>query len=258
MAQNIYDDPGFFEGYSKLDRSIHGLAGAAEWPTMRSMLPDLAGRRIVDLGCGFGWLCRFAREHGAAHVLGIDVSERMLTRARELTVDGGIEYRRLDLECLYLQERSFEIAFSSLALHYVADVQRLLATVARALVPEAHLVLSVEHPIYTAPTHPGWLAGNDGGRTWPIDRYLDEGPRETDWLAKGVIKQHHTLATYLNALAGAGFRIARVEEFGPTDEQIAAHPDWAVERERPMFLLVKAVRDGFAETGLARGTTAGA
>lgn len=249
MAQNIYDDPTFFQGYSALDRSTQGLAGAAEWPTMRALLPDLTGRRIVDLGCGFGWFCRYAREYGAAHVLGIDVSERMLARAGELTEDRGIEYRRLDLECLRLPERSFEIAFSSLALHYIADVRRLLATIARALVPGGQLVCSVEHPIYTAPRHPGWLAGKDGGQTWPVDRYLDEGPRETDWLAKGVIKQHHTLATYLNALGGAGLRIARVEEFGPTDEQVAVHPDWAVERERPMFLLMKAVRDGSAEPG---------
>lgn len=249
MAQNIYDDPSFFENYRKLDRSTQGLAGAAEWASMRALLPDLAGRRVVDLGCGFGWFCRHAREQGAARVLGIDVSERMLARAGELTTDRGIEYRRADLESLVLPERSFEVAFSSLALHYLADVRRLLATIARALVSGGHLVCSVEHPIYTAPRHPRWLTGSDGGATWPIDRYLDEGPRETDWLAKGVIKQHHTLATYLNALIGAGFRIVHVEEFGPTDEQVAVHPEWAVERERPMFLLMKAVRDGSEEPG---------
>ncbi|MGN6466729.1 MAG: SAM-dependent methyltransferase, partial [Rhizobiaceae bacterium] len=55
MAQNIYDDVGFFAGYSGLDRSVHGLAGAAEWPVLRSMLPDVNGLRVVDLGCGYGW-----------------------------------------------------------------------------------------------------------------------------------------------------------------------------------------------------------
>lgn len=249
MAQNIYDDPTFFEGYSRLDRSTQGLSGAAEWPTMRTLLPDLTGRRIVDLGCGFGWFCRYAREQGAAHVLGIDVSERMLARAAELTTDREIEYRRSDLEHLSLPERSFELAFSSLALHYVADVRRLLATVARALTPGGHLVWSVEHPIFTAPSHPGWAVGSGGGNTWPVDRYFAEGPRETHWLAEGVIKQHRTLATYLNALTGAGFRIARVEEFGPTEEQVAVHPDWAVERERPMFLLMQAVRGASVDLG---------
>lgn len=74
MTQNIYDNPTFFEGYNQLDRSVYGLSGAAEWPTIQAMLPDLRGRRIVDLGCGFGWFCRWAREQGARSVLGLDVS----------------------------------------------------------------------------------------------------------------------------------------------------------------------------------------
>lgn len=54
MGQNIYDDPSFFEGYSQLGRSVHGLAGAAEGLAVRAMLPDLRGLRVVDLSCGSG------------------------------------------------------------------------------------------------------------------------------------------------------------------------------------------------------------
>src|SRR5215510_10880090 len=55
MTQNIYDNPEFFEGYGKLPRSIEGLAGAAEWPALRALLPVPGGLRILDLGCGYGW-----------------------------------------------------------------------------------------------------------------------------------------------------------------------------------------------------------
>ena len=48
MAQNIYDQRDFFEGYSGLARSVKGLDGAPEWPAIRAMLPALDGRRIVD------------------------------------------------------------------------------------------------------------------------------------------------------------------------------------------------------------------
>ena len=65
MAQNIYDNPEFFEGYSRLGRSVEGLAGAAEWPSLKAMLPDVRGLRVADLGCGYGWFCRWASEHGA-------------------------------------------------------------------------------------------------------------------------------------------------------------------------------------------------
>src|SRR5947209_16534939 len=90
MTQNIYDNAEFFAAYSRLQRSVEGLDGAPEWPALQAMLPDLSGRRVLDLGCGFGWFCRWAREHGATHVEGIDVSEKMLARARAATVDPAI------------------------------------------------------------------------------------------------------------------------------------------------------------------------
>ena len=74
MTQNIYDDPKFFEGYSRLPRSVAGLDGAPEWPALRALIPALQGCSVVDLGCGYGWFCRWAREAGAARVLGLDVS----------------------------------------------------------------------------------------------------------------------------------------------------------------------------------------
>jgi hypothetical protein len=60
MAQNIYDDEEFFAAYCGLRRSIEGLDGAPEWPTLRAMLPEMLGLRVVDLGCGFGWFVRWA------------------------------------------------------------------------------------------------------------------------------------------------------------------------------------------------------
>ena len=243
MTQNIYDNPEFFEGYSRLPRSIEGLEGAAEWPALRALLPDMRGLRIVDLGCGYGWFCRWARAEGAARVLGLDVSEKMLARARDMTSDGAIAYLAADLERVTLPEASFDLAYSSLAFHYVRDFAALVGKVHRALVPGGRLVFSVEHPIYMAPSHPEWSVAADGRTIWPLDAYLAEGPRTTDWLAKGVVKQHRTLGTTLNLLIRLGFTIGHVEEWGPSAEQIAAHPDWAVERERPMFLLVAAHRD---------------
>jgi SAM-dependent methyltransferase len=226
VTQNIYDNAGFFAGYSQLRRSVDGLDGAPEWPTLKSMLPELGGRRVVDLGCGFGWFCRWAREAGAASVLGLDVSANMLARARETTPDPAIVYRQADLETLELPAASFDLAYSSLTLHYIEKLTALFATVHRALAPGGSFVFSAEHPLYTEP-------GAD---------YLDEGPRTTDWLAQGVVKQHRTLARYLNLLIEAGFTIRRVEEWGPTREEIAAHPEWKIDHRRPAFLLVSAAR----------------
>jgi ubiquinone/menaquinone biosynthesis C-methylase UbiE len=242
MAQNIYDTPKFFEGYSRLPRSIHGLDGAPEWPDIRALLPDLNGKRVVDLGCGFGWFARWARQHGAAHALGLDLSRNMLERARADTRDSGIEYRIADLESLELPERSFELAYSSLAFHYVADFARLMQTVHRALVKDAHLVFSIEHPVYMAAAQPQWTGDAGGCKTWPVNNYSREGVRTTDWLANGVVKYHRTMATTLNTLLDTGFAVRRVVEFAPSAEQIAAAPQLAEEMERPMMLIIAAQR----------------
>ncbi|MET3845751.1 ubiquinone/menaquinone biosynthesis C-methylase UbiE [Bradyrhizobium sp. OAE829] len=176
MAQNIYDNPEFFAGYSNLRRSVYGLDGAPEWPAIRTRLPNLGGKRIVDLGCGFGWFARWAKMQGAAHILALDISENMIARATADTSDPDIEYAIADLDHLDLPEASFDLAYSSLAFHYVRDFERLVRTVHRSLTSGAHLVFTIEHPIYMAPTRPGWSVDGDGRRTWPVNQYSVEGP----------------------------------------------------------------------------------
>ncbi|UFN47987.1 methyltransferase domain-containing protein [Roseomonas sp. OT10] len=242
MAQNIYDTPDFFAGYSRLPRSVQGLDGAPEWPSLRALLPPLAGRRVVDLGCGFGWFARWAAEQGAAAVLGLDLSEQMLARARVETASPAVAYRRADLESLDLPGGGFDLAYSSLAFHYVEDFARLARTIHHALLPGAAFVFSIEHPIYMAPSRPGWMAAEDGRRVWPLDCYSLEGPRVTDWLAPGVRKYHRSLGMTLNTLIVAGFTLRHVEEWHPDQAQLAAHPEWAEEMDRPMFLLIAAGR----------------
>jgi SAM-dependent methyltransferase len=240
MAQNIYDQAEFFEGYARLPRSQLGLLGAPEWPSLQRLLPDVRGLDVVDLGCGFGWFCRWAREQDAASVLGVDISENMLARAQALTPDKAITYQRADLEHLALPERRFGLAYSSLALHYVDALPELIGSIRRALLPEARFVFSVEHPIYTAPAHPDWVLDANQRKSWCVNQYALEGPRTTNWLAPGVIKQHRRLATYVNLLIASGFQLAALEEWSPSDAQLAAAPELAPERERPTFLLVAA------------------
>ncbi len=242
MTQNIYDNDDFFAGYAKLKRSEEGLAGAPEWASMSAMLPDLTGLAVLDLGCGYGWFCRHAREKGAGSVVGVDVSEKMLARAVEAS-DPAIRYVRADLDAFTLEPNTFNVVYSSLAFHYLKNLDALFAEIAKALVPGGRLVFSVEHPMFTAPVAPNWSTSTDGRKAWPVDSYLKEGPRTTNWLAPGVIKQHRTMATYLNLLWRNQLAVFHVEEWGPTDAQIADWPALADERERPTFLLLAATRD---------------
>ncbi len=242
MAQNVYDTPEFFEGYSQLGRSVHGLAGAAEWPMIRTLLPALNGLRILDLGCGFGWFSRFAAEEGAASVLGLDLSENMIAKARMENAHSAITYEIADLERVELPTAAFDLAYSSLAFHYLEDFGRLVEKVHSALAPGGKFVFTIEHPIYMASRNPGWRTDEAGQRFWPVDGYSVEGPRTTDWLAKGVVKYHRTIGTTLNTLIDGGFAIRRVIEWHPSPDQLAANPALAEEMDRPMILMVSAER----------------
>jgi len=85
VIENKYDDPLFFYKYSQMDRSSKGLAAAGEWRTLQGMLPGFEGKRVLDLGCGYGWHCAYAAAKKAKSVVGIDISKLMLEKARRLT-----------------------------------------------------------------------------------------------------------------------------------------------------------------------------
>lgn len=243
MAQNIYDDPDFFDAYAGLLRQQLGLEGAPEWPAMRAMLPaPLDGAGVLDLGCGYGWIARWAEHAGAARVVAVDVSERMLARAAEFDDGGRIEYLRADLD-RFEPAGEFDVVVSSLTLHYLADLDRLLSATAATMPSGARLVVSCEHPIYLAPADPRFSEGPHYSE-WPVSRYHVEGERHTSWLgASGVVKYHRKIDTYFRSLTGAGFEVTDLVEWGPGDDDLAGHPEWAIELERPMILLLGATRD---------------
>jgi SAM-dependent methyltransferase len=180
MAHNIYDDKTFFDEYIKLPRQVNGLDGAGEWPSFRSLIPDVHGANVLDLGCGFGWLCRWARENGAKEVLGVDQSANMLTKAREFPQDHAIIYQQADLDILELPPNTYDIAVSSLTLHYLKNLSGLVAQVYQSLRPGGSFVFSAEHPIYTSPRNPKLVKDQEGHNVWQLDGYLCEGPRTTN------------------------------------------------------------------------------
>lgn len=235
---NIYDDRRFFEKYSQMSRSRLGLEGAGEWRTLERMLPDFSGKRVLDLGCGFGWHCVYAARHGAVRVLGLDRSENMLRRAREQTRETAVEYRQMELEEYEYPEGAFDVVLSSLALHYVKDFSDVCQKAARTLVRGGDFVFSIEHPVFTAYGEQEWMYGPAGEiLCWPVDRYFEEGERDAVFLGERVKKQHHTLTTLVRGLLESGFQITDLAEPQPPEEMIDL-PGMADELRCPIMLLI--------------------
>mgnify|MGYP002801179171 CR=1 FL=1 len=117
MKENKYDDAVFFQKYSEMSRSKYGLSGAGEWYALKKMMPDFTGKRVLDLGCGYGWHCAYAADNGAKSVLGIDISVKMLETAKHKNAREKIVYQRAAMEDLHFACSSFDCVISSLAFH---------------------------------------------------------------------------------------------------------------------------------------------
>lgn len=244
MKENKYDDAAFFAKYAHMDRSLKGLEGAGEWHELEKLLPDFHGKRVLDLGCGFGWHCRYAVEQGAKRVVGVDLSQNMLARAAALTPAAQTDkiiYQRQPIEEIDFADASFDVVISSLAFHYIADFDALCAKIARLLVPGGDFVFSCEHPVFTAYGTQDWYYDAQGKMLhWPVDRYFAQGQRQARFLGEEVIKYHRTLTGYVAPLFAHGFTLTALVEPQPSAAMLDTVPGMAEELRRPMMLLLAA------------------
>jgi ubiquinone/menaquinone biosynthesis C-methylase UbiE len=139
---NNYDT--FAEAYSAANET--GLVTAYyERPAMLALAGEVAGRRILDAGCGSGPLVAALRDRGAI-VTGIDKSAGMLEMARRrLGDDAGLQVAELG-QPLPFPDDTFDDVTASLVLHYLEDWGPALAELRRVLKPGGRLIVSVNHP----------------------------------------------------------------------------------------------------------------
>ena len=234
---NHYDDPAFFAAYAQMPRSQHGLSAAGEWHQLEPLFPPLGEKDVLDLGCGYGWHCQYAADHGARSVLGIDESSRMIATAKRLHSHPSITYRICSLQEFDYPAVSFDVVISNLVLHYVEELEPIFQRVFQTLRPNGTFLINMEHPTFTAGVRQQFSV--DG--TWPVNDYYHPGLRETEFLGHTIIKYHHTLTQILMGLIHSGFRLEAVEEAMPPAEWRAIMPE---EMRRPMMLLIRAAKEG--------------
>lgn len=242
MKENKYDTERFFQKYSQMTRSQKGLQGAGEWSELQKILPDFCEKRVLDLGCGYGWHCKYAAEHGAFSVLGTDISKKMLAKAQAINSAPQINYQCIAMEDLSFPERTFDVILSSLAFHYIEDFESLVVNISKWLKQGGTLVFSVEHPVFTSYGTQDWYYDSSGEILhFPVDNYYYEGRREAIFLGEPVTKYHRTLTTYLNTLLQNGFELQHIIEPQPPEDMLELD-GMKDEMRRPMMLLVSALK----------------
>ncbi len=241
--QNIFDNETFFNGYKALRESDCNANDLIEQPAMRKLLPDLNGKSVLDLGCGYGHNCVDFVNRGANRVVGIDISEKMLAVAEKESVNDKIEYRNMSMTDISKLAETFDFIYSSLAFHYVKDFDTFAKDMYSVLNAGGQLLFSQEHPIITATVDGAGHFNKDenGNRiSYTFSNYNQSGERKIHWYVDGVVKYHRTFSDIITALAKAGFVIEEVCEPVPEEWAIQKLPTLAKEYIKPNFLIVKA------------------
>ena len=239
--QNIFDNPIFFEGYKKIRENAKNANNLFEIPALFSMMPDLKGKRVLDLGCGFGEHCKQFVDNGAEKVVGIDISSKMLEVAKQENSDPKIVYVNMPMEDIARLNESFDIVVSSLALHYVEDFAGVVRSIYSLLETEGVFIFSQEHPLVTC--HCGgnrWTKDENGEKKHVnLSNYGVEGQRQAKWFVDNVKVYHRTFSNIVNTLLEAGFSIEHMIEPLPTPELLESYPEYKDLFHKPDFLLLK-------------------
>ena len=241
MEPDKVPEPIALEAYEVLADSYAALVDTKphnayyERPATLSLLPEVRGKRVLDAGCGPGVYAEWLVGRGAT-VVAFDVSEKMVRLARErlgekarvLRADFG---RPLD----FLEDASFDVVLSALALDYARDWEAVFAEFRRVLRRGGCLVFSVEHPISTFVRHVYRGEGN----------YFETEAVYTRFTGFGepidVPAYRRTLGGMVNVLLKMGFALDHVLEPTPTERFKEADPEDHEKLSRmPGFLCVRA------------------
>ncbi|MBG9987309.1 class I SAM-dependent methyltransferase [Facklamia sp. DSM 111018] len=239
--QNIYDDEIFFQGYKKIREQEVNANTLFEIPSLLSVLPELKGKSILDLGCGFGDHCKKFVDKGAKKVVGIDISKKMLEIASKENSSSKISYLNMPIESIETLNEEFDIVISSLAFHYVEDYGKLIKDIFSLLNEDGYLIFSQEHPLNTCHSAGNrWTKNQNGEKIYAnLSNYGIEGERECVWFVDHVKKYHRTFSSIITTLIEGGFTIEKILEPLPDEAIIQRYPENYDLFHKPDFLIIK-------------------
>lgn len=221
-------------------------------PAFLDLLPDVSGRRGLDLGCGEGHNTRLLAGRGAAMV-GIDIAAAFVRAAavEERRRPLGIRYLHASAALLPFAEGAFDFVVAFMSLMDMPEQDRVLRQIVRALRPGGFLQFSIEHPLNCSRRE--WVRDENGRQlALTVSGYFDGGEAVDTWLFSTtpaelrttlppfrVPRFRRTLSQWINAIAAAGLVIEAAVEPSADEPTARAHPEIADSRIVPLFLQLR-------------------
>jgi SAM-dependent methyltransferase len=220
------------------------FTGGADPEYEEQILPlageHLAGARdVLDVGAGEGQVARLAASLGADRVVGVDPTWAQLNEARAR--GGGPRYVRAVAESLPFPDATFDAAVAVLVFEHIEPYQEAIGEVARVLRPGGRFLFFLNHPLLQTPDS-GWIDDHIlEEQYWRIGPYLVEDTSMQE-VADGVELPfvHRPLSRYVNAMAGVGLRVARMEEPAPPPGFLERASEYREAASIPRLLFMRA------------------
>ena len=217
-------------------------------PRMLAMLGQVAGKAMLDLGCGEGG---YARELGrrGARVTGVDGSARLIEVARERALAEAVDVRFVHANANALRDvesGQFDAVVASMSLMDVEDYHGAIVEVKRVLRRGGELVMSITHPCFSAPVS-GWVRGGDGSlQVFAVDRYFERiawDEKITTAFRAPVLRRHRPLEDYMAAPLECGLRLRAFHEPSATAEELQRSDRFRKLVRIPYFLFMRWIKE---------------
>lgn len=179
-------------------------------PLIFELLGEVKQKRILDAGCGEGYLSRMLAEKGA-EVVGVDKSEKMLEAAilEEGRNPQGIVFENQDLSALSTFDKPFEKVLSNLVMNILPDFEMAIEKICRNMVSGGSLVIVIPHPAFDG-VGAGWVSIKDSNELrWSANRYIDYVDGSA---SHGAPTFHRPLNVYINAALKSGLVLTGFKE----------------------------------------------
>ncbi|HXH23242.1 MAG TPA: class I SAM-dependent methyltransferase [Dehalococcoidia bacterium] len=218
-------------------------------PVMLRLSGDVAGKRVLDLGCGEGRFCRMLAARGAATV-GLDLIREMVATARQRSPSGQA-YVQASAEKLPFRDATFDLFVSYITLVDIPDYRAAIAEAARCLRPGGYFLVANLSFVTAIPDSleykqiTGWVRDEVGNRLYrAVDAYIVERPLVFEWNGMKIRNWHRPLSGYMTAFLQSGLVLRDFLEPAPTDDSLRDDPRFEDWYRVPEFLVMRWQKPG--------------